>query len=108
MNPQQLTDLPARGILEDRLDRAIEVVHSRLVIGPGLDGDIAIPAPVRILAALYDRNDERSPPSKRPRDHEPSEQRDPHPLSFFSIWFTARRRSLARPPRSASTSASHS
>lgn len=45
MNPQQLTDLPARGILEDRLDRAIEVVHSRLVIGPGLDGDIAIPAP---------------------------------------------------------------
>lgn len=42
---EYLTDLPPREVLEERLHRAIEAARNRLVLGPGLDADLAIPAP---------------------------------------------------------------
>ncbi len=56
---EYLTDLPPREVLQERLHRAIEAARNRLVIGPGLDVELA--APKR-------RAKPRRSPGKRGRD----------------------------------------
>lgn len=42
---EYLTDLPPREVLEERLHRAIEAARNRLVLGAGVDVDVAAPKP---------------------------------------------------------------
>jgi predicted nuclease of restriction endonuclease-like (RecB) superfamily len=42
---EYLTDLPPREVLQERLHRAIEAARNRLVLGPGLDLELAAPKP---------------------------------------------------------------
>ena len=42
---EYLTELPPREVLEDRLHRAIKAARNRLVLGPGVDVDVARLAP---------------------------------------------------------------
>jgi hypothetical protein len=55
---EYLTDLPPREVLQERLHRAIEAARSRLVLGPGLDVDLAVTKPP---------SKPRRPPGKRAR-----------------------------------------
>ena len=42
---EYLTDLPPREVLQERLHRAIAAARNRLMLGPGLDVDVSVPAP---------------------------------------------------------------
>jgi hypothetical protein len=42
---EYMTDLPPRGVLEERLHRAIEAARNRLALGPALDADVGTSTP---------------------------------------------------------------